>query len=58
MEFSCDIIKAYNKRNDDNFKVLKDQLLRSSLSIGSNVKEGQNPESLADFIHKMKIALK
>ena len=35
-----------------------DQVLRSSCSIGANVKEAQGAESKADFIHKMKIALK
>jgi len=34
------------------------QLLRAAVSIGANVKEAQNAESKADFIHKMKIAAK
>ncbi|MEO8762581.1 MAG: four helix bundle protein [Bacteroidia bacterium] len=34
------------------------QLLKSGTSIGANVREAQNAESKADFIHKMKIALK
>lgn len=34
------------------------QLLKSGTSIGANVHEAQNAESMADFIHKMKIALK
>jgi four helix bundle protein len=34
------------------------QILRSGTSIGANVKEAQNAESKADFIHKMKIGLK
>ncbi len=37
---------------------LANQLLRASLSIGANVKEAQNAESKADFVHKMKIAAK
>ena len=37
---------------------LANQLLRASLSIGANVKEAQNAESKADFIHKLKIAAK
>ena len=37
---------------------LANQILRASLSIGANVKEAQNAESKADFIHKMKIAAK
>ena len=34
------------------------QLLRSGTSIGANIREAQNAESKADFIHKMKIAAK
>lgn len=37
---------------------LANQILRAALSIGANVKEAQNGESKADFIHKMKIAAK
>ena len=38
--------------------VVSRQLLRSGTSIGANVREAQNAESKADFIHKMKIAAK
>jgi four helix bundle protein len=38
--------------------VISKQILRSGTSIGSNVREAQNAESKADFIHKMKVALK
>ena len=38
--------------------VISHQLLKSGTSIGANVREGQNAESKADFIHKMKIAMK
>jgi four helix bundle protein len=34
------------------------QLIRSGCSIGANVREAQGAESRADFIHKMKVALK
>jgi four helix bundle protein len=37
---------------------LSNQLLRAALSIGACVREAQNAESKADFIHKMKIAAK
>ena len=37
---------------------IANQLIRSGCSIGANVKEAQGAESKADFIHKMKIALK
>lgn len=38
--------------------VIANQLMRSGTSIGANVHEAQNPESRADFIHKLKIAAK
>ena len=38
--------------------VLSKQLLRSGTSIGSNVEEGNQAESKADFIHKMSISNK
>jgi four helix bundle protein len=38
--------------------VLSKQLLRSGTSIGANVRESQNVESTADFIHKLGIAQK
>jgi four helix bundle protein len=37
---------------------LANQLFKSSTSIGANVREAQNAESKADFIHKFKIAIK
>ena len=38
--------------------IVAKQLLRSGTSIGANVFESQHAESRADFIHKMKIAIK
>ena len=38
--------------------VLSKQLLRCGTSIGANVEEAQQAQSLADFISKMSIALK
>jgi len=38
--------------------VLSKQLLKSGTSIGANIRESQNAESNADFIHKLSIALK
>jgi four helix bundle protein len=34
------------------------QVLRSGTSVGANMEEADGAESTADFIHKMKIALK
>lgn len=38
--------------------VIANQLLKSGTSIGANIREAQNAESKADFIHKFKIAAK
>ncbi|MEM9077838.1 MAG: four helix bundle protein [Bacteroidota bacterium] len=38
--------------------VISKQLLKSGTSIGANIREAQNAESKADFIHKLKIAAK
>lgn len=38
--------------------ILANQLFKSGTSIGANVREAQNAESKADFVHKMKIAAK
>ncbi|KAB2923259.1 MAG: four helix bundle protein [Bacteroidetes bacterium] len=38
--------------------VLSRQLLRSGTSIGANIREADNAESKADFIHKMSVAQK
>ena len=38
--------------------MIANQLLKSATSVGANIIEAQNAESLADFIHKFKIAAK
>lgn len=38
--------------------ILKNQLLRSSTSIGANIREAQYASSRADFVAKLQIALK
>ena len=38
--------------------VIARQILKSGTSIGALVREAQNAESKADFVHKMKIAAK
>ncbi|BCY27878.1 four helix bundle protein [Flavobacterium okayamense] len=52
-------IVLYSEALEENKKfVIANQLLKSGTSIGANIKEAQNSESKADFIHKMKIAMK
>ena len=48
----CDLLESHRKF------AISNQLIRSGTSIGANAKEAHNSESKADFIHKMKIALK
>ena len=38
--------------------IITKQLVRSGTSIGANIREGNNAESKADFIHKLSIAQK
>ena len=38
--------------------VLSNQILRSGTSIGANIRESKNAQSIADFINKFHIALK
>jgi four helix bundle protein len=57
-EFSLAIIRYVELLEEKKKYVIAKQLLRSATSIGANVREAQNAESKADFIHKMKIASK
>jgi four helix bundle protein len=55
-EFSIAVVE-YSELLEMNRKyVLARQTLKSGTSIGASVREAQSAESLADFIHKMKIA--
>ena len=58
IEFSIEIIKFCELLDTNRKYVISKQLLRSGTSIGANVFEAQHAESKADFIHKMKIAIK
>lgn len=58
IEFSLLIITYCEKLENSRKYVIANQLLKSATSIGANVFEAQHSESKADFIHKMKIAMK
>ena len=58
IDFSLKIIAYCERLETEKKYVLSRQLLKSGTSIGANSMEAQNPESKADFIHKMKIAAK
>lgn len=56
--FSLEVIEYCEKLTEQKKFILSNQLMRSATSIGANAMEAQNPESKADFIHKIKIAAK
>lgn len=58
IEFSVEIIKFCELLEENKKFVIAKQLLRSGTSIGASIFEAQHAESKADFIHKMKIAIK
>ncbi len=58
--FALDIVKLCRalEKQDDVYRTLGKQLLRSGTSIGANTEEAQAGQSNADFISKYSIALK
>ncbi len=58
LEFALSIIEYSELLEVHKKFAVAHQILRSGTSIGSNIREAQNAESKADFIHKMKIAAK
>ncbi|MFV0605245.1 MAG: four helix bundle protein [Niabella sp.] len=57
--FAVRIAKVYKHLSESKKGfVLSKQLLRSRTSVGANVREANNAESTADFIHKLSIAQK
>lgn len=57
-EFALEIIKYCEELENLRKFVLGKQLLKSGTSIGANIREAQNAESKADFVHKFKVAAK
>ncbi|MFT3981320.1 MAG: four helix bundle protein [Ferruginibacter sp.] len=57
-DFSLKVISYVEMLETSRKYIIARQLLKSGTSIGANVREAQNAESKADFIHKMKIAAK
>lgn len=57
-EFAVLIVQYAELLESNRKYAIARQIIRSGTSIGANVKEAQNAESKADFIHKLKIALK
>ncbi|HRJ28324.1 MAG TPA: four helix bundle protein [Cyclobacteriaceae bacterium] len=57
-QFALNIVRFTEKLEADRKFIIAKQLIRCGTSIGANVREAQNAESKADFIHKVKIAAK
>lgn len=57
-DFAKKVVQFTEKLEDQKRFVIANQLLKSGTSIGANIKEAQSAESKADFIHKIKIAMK
>src|SRR6187401_907996 len=57
-DFAKKVVQYTEKLEDQKRFVIANQLLKSETSIGANIKEAQSEESRADFIHKIKIAMK
>lgn len=58
MRFSVEIFRLTQRLQDRKEYIISNQLGRSALSIGANVREAQYGHSRADFIAKLQIALK
>jgi four helix bundle protein len=57
-QFALQIIEYCETLESSRKYVIGNQLLKSGTSIGANIREAQNAESINDFLHKMKIAMK
>ncbi|MFN6946903.1 MAG: four helix bundle protein [Cytophagaceae bacterium] len=57
--FALRVVKLYKLLCEEKREfVMSKQLLRSGTSVGANIREAQNAESKADFIHKLAISQK
>ena len=57
-ELSLQMIKFSEEIRELHKYEMASQIFRSGTSIGANIREAQNAESNADFIHKFKISAK
>lgn len=58
LNFGVEIVKFCELLDENRKFVVARQLLRAGTSIGANVFEAQHAESKADFVHKLKMAIK
>lgn len=53
-DFAMKIVSYCETLESNKRFVIANHLLKSGTSIGANVRETQNAESVSDFLHKMK----
>ena len=58
LDFGVEIVKFCELLEDKKKQVVANQFLRSGTSIAAKVFEAQHAERKADFVHKLKIAIK
>lgn len=58
MDFAVVIARLTNRLRANREYIISDQLGRSGMSIGANIREAAYAQSRADFVSKMQIALK
>ncbi len=56
--FALETIKVCRDLQFKNEFILSRQLIRSATSVGANIREANNAQSKADFIHKLSVSLK
>ncbi|HLU87141.1 MAG TPA: four helix bundle protein [Taishania sp.] len=56
--FALNSIEEYQILLSKKEFIISKQFLRSATSVGANIREANNSESLKDFIHKLHISLK
>ena len=54
-DFALRIIQFAERLEEKRRYVIARQILKSGTSVGANIREAQNAESRADFIHKRKL---
>ena len=58
MNFSVEIINLVKRLKEQRESIISNQIGRSGTSIGANIREAKYAQGTADFISKLKIALK
>ena len=59
LKFAINVILTLRKfSNNEEFRIIKHQLIKSSTSSGANYEEAQGASSKADFTNKVRISLK